>query len=178
MPKPFFVHALTALLFLLPAYTHADFLGNLVSKLTQTSPTTPLSPSTPPHTPQTPLNTQNDPTQAQTATALKRPAHIRILDKRTNRLTNHTLNNTAPLRFDDLSIQVKNCLRHHHQVGHHAAWMTITEESPKDPSQKDPQTEATQQSTPRFSGWMLSAFPAVSALEHPRYDIRLVECKR
>jgi len=29
----------------------------------------------------------------------------------------------------------------------------------------------------RFSGWMFSSSPALSALEHPIYDVNLLECK-
>jgi hypothetical protein len=29
----------------------------------------------------------------------------------------------------------------------------------------------------RFSGWMFSSSPALSALEHPVYDVNLLECK-
>lgn len=30
---------------------------------------------------------------------------------------------------------------------------------------------------PRFTGWMLSSSPALSALDHPRYDIWVLSCK-
>ena len=30
--------------------------------------------------------------------------------------------------------------------------------------------------TPIFSGWMLSASPALNALDHPRYDVWLLRC--
>ena len=30
---------------------------------------------------------------------------------------------------------------------------------------------------PRFSGWMLASSPALSALDHPRYDIWVLSCK-
>lgn len=30
--------------------------------------------------------------------------------------------------------------------------------------------------TPRFQGWMLSSSPALSALDHPRYDIWVLSC--
>ncbi len=29
---------------------------------------------------------------------------------------------------------------------------------------------------PRFSGWMFASSPAVSALDHPRYDVWLLSC--
>ncbi|MEM7439325.1 MAG: DUF2155 domain-containing protein [Pseudomonadota bacterium] len=30
---------------------------------------------------------------------------------------------------------------------------------------------------PRFEGWMIASSPALSALEHPRYDVWLLRCK-
>ncbi len=30
--------------------------------------------------------------------------------------------------------------------------------------------------TPRFEGWMIASSPALSALEHPRYDVWLLAC--
>lgn len=30
---------------------------------------------------------------------------------------------------------------------------------------------------PRFDAWMISSSPALSALEHPRYDVWLLRCK-
>ena len=31
--------------------------------------------------------------------------------------------------------------------------------------------------TPRFDGWMVASSPALSALDHPRYDVWLLRCK-
>lgn len=30
---------------------------------------------------------------------------------------------------------------------------------------------------PRFEGWMIASSPALSALEHPRYDVWVLRCK-
>ncbi|MDZ7909794.1 MAG: DUF2155 domain-containing protein [Gemmobacter sp.] len=30
--------------------------------------------------------------------------------------------------------------------------------------------------TPVFSGWMMASSPAISALEHPRYDVWVLRC--
>lgn len=167
-----FIVYFTAGLFLC-APLHADFIGNLIDTISPktSSPTMPAT------------NAKGQPSpelidRGPQETPLKRPAHIRILDKRTNRLENATLTTTAPKQFDTLTIQVKNCIRHHNQVGHHAAWFTITDNSEND---KAPQIHPNQQNPeplPLFDGWMLSAFPAVAALEHPRYDVRIIECKR
>ncbi len=32
------------------------------------------------------------------------------------------------------------------------------------------------ESEPRFSGWMFASSPALSALDHPRYDVWVVSC--
>ena len=41
-------------------------------------------------------------------------------------------------------------------------------------------SELREQSTPRllFMGWMFSSSPAISALEHPVYDVWVVSCKK
>ena len=31
--------------------------------------------------------------------------------------------------------------------------------------------------TPRFSGWMFASSPALSALDHPRYDVWVIGCE-
>ena len=31
--------------------------------------------------------------------------------------------------------------------------------------------------TPRFSGWMFASSPALSALDHPRYDVWVLGCE-
>ncbi|MEM9431921.1 MAG: DUF2155 domain-containing protein, partial [Pseudomonadota bacterium] len=30
---------------------------------------------------------------------------------------------------------------------------------------------------PRFEGWMMSSSPALSALDHPRYDVWVIACR-
>ena len=32
------------------------------------------------------------------------------------------------------------------------------------------------ENTPRFSGWMFASSPALSALDHPRYDVWVLSC--
>ena len=32
-------------------------------------------------------------------------------------------------------------------------------------------------SEPRFRGWMIASSPALSALDHPRYDVWVIRCK-
>ena len=32
------------------------------------------------------------------------------------------------------------------------------------------------ETSPRFSGWMFASSPALSALDHPRYDVWVVSC--
>ncbi len=149
----------------LPA--QADFLGNFIDKITG-------SPSATEVISTTEAISSTLPTKATPSEKLTRAAHIRILDKRTNRTSDQTLTTTAPFGFDSISIQVLNCRRHHHQVGHHAAWFNIKDIT--DTTEKTPKNSTP--NPPRFEGWMMSAFPAVAALEHPRYDVRIIECKR
>ncbi len=34
------------------------------------------------------------------------------------------------------------------------------------------------EANPRFSGWMFASSPALSALDHPRYDVWVVSCSK
>lgn len=64
--------------------------------------------------------------------------------------------------FGSLTIAVKACVvRPPDMPADAGAFLTVTDKNPAEPG---------------FSGWMLKATPAVSMLEHPIYDVRVVGC--
>lgn len=71
----------------------------------------------------------------------------------------------TPISFGTLTITVKKCVK------------SRPEEQPENTAlilikdQKPGEAPATM-----FSGWMFSSSPAISALEHPVYDITMLDC--
>ena len=83
------------------------------------------------------------------------------LDKTTGRTSFLTVKVGTPFAFGDLSILVERCMkRPPEETPENSAFITITE--------KDNEI---------FRGWMFSSNPALSAMEHPVYDVWVVECK-
>jgi hypothetical protein len=88
------------------------------------------------------------------------------LDKITARVSRFEAPVGKPVTFGTLSILVRDCRKSApEERTENAAFVEITENRPG---------EATQR---LFSGWMFSSSPALSALEHPVYDVTLLECK-
>jgi hypothetical protein len=94
----------------------------------------------------------------------KRNAELQLLDKVTARVTvvKAAVGQAAP--FGTLSIQVRACnARPVGEVPDAAAWMEIT--------------DSLRPGVPAFRGWMFANAPGVSMLEHPVYDVRVLDCK-
>ena len=71
----------------------------------------------------------------------------------------------APATFGALVITLKKCSKSKpEERPENAALMLMTDQKPDAPK------------TTVFSGWMFSSSPSISALEHPVYDITLLEC--
>lgn len=89
-------------------------------------------------------------------------AALRFLDKLTSETGDVTLSRGQSAKFGRLVVQLDSC---RYPTGNPAsdseAHLTILE-------------EATQ--TSLFSGWMLASSPALSALDHPRYDVWVLSC--
>ena len=88
------------------------------------------------------------------------------LDKTTARVTRFEAPLGQTVHFGTLSIIVKDCRKHPPELDpESAAYMEIDEAYPG-------------QAAPRhlFLGWMFSSSPALSALEHPVYDIWVLDC--
>lgn len=88
------------------------------------------------------------------------------LDKITARVSRFDAPVGQSVNFGTLSIVVRDCEKSAPEDRpENAAFLEIYEDRPGEAKLK------------LFSGWMFSSSPALSALEHPVYDVNLLECK-
>jgi len=91
---------------------------------------------------------------------------LRALDKITGRVTTLEVPVGQTAHFGTLDVTAWHCDQAPpEQPPESAAFLEIVERRPHE----EPQT--------RFSGWMLASSPALSALEHPVYDLWVIACK-
>ncbi len=96
----------------------------------------------------------------------ERVAVLQGLDKITARVSRFEAAVGQEVRFGTLSILVRDCRKSPpEERPENAAFIQIYENRPGE------------ERTRLFSGWMFSSSPALSALEHPVYDVNLLECK-
>lgn len=93
-------------------------------------------------------------------------AVLQGLDKITARVSRFNAPVGTMIGFGTLSIVVRDCEKSApEEQPENAAFVEIYENRPGE------------QRLRLFSGWMFSSSPALSALEHPVYDVNLLECK-
>lgn len=93
-------------------------------------------------------------------------ALLRALDKVTARVEALEITVGEPLKFGTLMITVKNCrVTPPEDPPEAAAFLSISEFKPGESEMG------------LFKGWMFASSPALSALEHPVYDIWVIGCK-
>lgn len=91
---------------------------------------------------------------------------LRGLDKITARITTFDAPVGEPVRFGTLEIVARTCAkRPPEEPPETTAFLEIAEIKPGE------------QSAPLFTGWMFASSPALSALEHPVYDVWVIDCK-
>ena len=96
----------------------------------------------------------------------QRLAELQALDKVTARVTSLRATLDQPERFGSLTITVRACFsRPPDEVPDASAWMEITD------------SRAPANGAPVFRGWMIANAPGVNMLQHPVYDIRVMECR-
>jgi hypothetical protein len=96
----------------------------------------------------------------------QRVAELQALDKVTARVITLRALINQPERFGSLTITVRACnARPPDEVPDAAAWLEIRDSRP--PANGEPV----------FRGWMFANAPGVNMLQHPVYDIRLMECR-
>jgi hypothetical protein len=100
--------------------------------------------------------------------ALADPAAIvvlRALDKVTARVSTIEVPVGQSVEFGALQITARYCdKRPPEQTPESAAFLEVVEVKPGE----DPAT--------RFSGWMFASTPALSAMDHPVYDLWVIDC--
>ena len=87
---------------------------------------------------------------------------LRLLDKLTGQITDLTLSNGQSQSVGKLTVMLDSCrYPADNQTAEAEAHVTIVDaSSPK----------------PVFDGWMIASSPALSALDHPRYDVWVMRC--
>ncbi len=94
-------------------------------------------------------------------------AVLRALDKITARVEEIDVPVERPYKFGTIAITVHSCrATPPEETPEAAAFIEVSEF-------KDGQA----QTTPVFKGWMFASSPALSAMEHPVYDLWLIGCK-
>lgn len=90
-------------------------------------------------------------------------AHLRFLDRRTSTRGALVSPVGSTARYGQLIIEALAC---HREIDGEdsAAFLRIRE-------------EASPEAPPIFSGWMFALSPSLSALDHPRYDVWVAECR-
>lgn len=90
---------------------------------------------------------------------------LRGLDKVTGRLSTMTVNVGEKAQFGALDIYVRVCMtRPPEETPENAAFLQVIEKKPEGQLKL-------------FSGWMFSSSPALSAMEHPVYDVWVIKCQ-
>ena len=98
---------------------------------------------------------------------LRAAAVLQGLDKLTARISTFEAAPDVPMRFGNLEILVRTCnKRPPEEPPESAAFLVISERRPDRPA------------VLLFSGWMFASSPALSALEHPVYDVWVVDCTK
>ncbi len=93
-------------------------------------------------------------------------AVLQGLDKITARVTTIEAPLGTVVRFGTLEILARRChKRPPEEPPEKTAFLEIRERRPGEPAAR------------LFSGWMFASSPAVSALEHPVYDVWVVDCR-
>src|SRR5215212_1520469 len=89
------------------------------------------------------------------------------LEKITARVSRFEARVGQPVSFGRLSILVRDCQKSAPEDRpENAAFIEVGETKPGEGKAQQ-----------LFSGWMFSSSPALSALDHPVYDVNLLECK-
>jgi hypothetical protein len=90
-------------------------------------------------------------------------AVLQALDKVNARSQTFNVRVGASARFGSLTIAVQSCVvRPPDQPADAAAFLVVTDATP---------------GSPAFHGWMFQSDPAVSMLQHPIYDVRVLGCR-
>ncbi len=94
-------------------------------------------------------------------------AVLQGLDKITARISTFEAPLDEPVSFGSLQIVARACdKKPPEEPPESTAFLEIIDRRPDSPE------------VPLFKGWMFASSPAVSALEHPVYDVWVVDCRK
>jgi hypothetical protein len=97
---------------------------------------------------------------------VKRMAILRAIDKISGRTTDIDAPAGVPVRYGPLVITAQYCYTvPPEEPPETTAFVQIDEADPGQPAKR------------LFSGWMFASSPALNALEHPTYDVWVINCK-
>ena len=99
----------------------------------------------------------------QADTVVQRGTRLRQLDKMTGRIQTLDVPVGSEVVLDRLTVQVEACRTRGEEGGGAISFLRI-----RDAKNADQE--------PIFSGWMFAESPALSALDHPRYDVWVISC--
>jgi hypothetical protein len=106
------------------------------------------------------------PSRAFAETIAEPVALLQGLDKITARVSKFEAPVGTPVRFGTLTIRVRDCEKNPpEETPESAAFLEIDELRPGEDRVRV------------FSGWMFASSPALSALEHPVYDVNVLDCR-
>lgn len=88
--------------------------------------------------------------------------HLRGLDTIASRAVDIDVNVGDTVEFGRLEIKAEAC--------------RVPRDDPEADAYAFLQIRDDREKAPRFSGWMFASSPALSALDHPRYDVWVVSC--
>ena len=97
-----------------------------------------------------------------------RVATMQALDKITARISTLSAPVGEARQFGTLEVTIQRCAFHPPEEAPENAAYVVIRDLGYDPSVAPSEV---------FSGWMFSSSPAISALEHPVYDITLLACR-
>ncbi len=92
-------------------------------------------------------------------------AHFKLLDKITNKVTQKAIAVNSSIKWDSLNIKV------------HACFFSKPEELPEDYVLLEIKDLLKPEKDNFYMGWMISSAPDLTPLEHPIYDLWLIDCK-
>ncbi len=94
--------------------------------------------------------------------AIAKGAQVRVLDKLTGQLSDVDLATGESQNFGKLTVQVNECrYPADNQTAEAEVHLTVLDSAVAEPV---------------FRGWMIASSPALSALDHPRYDVWVMRC--
>ena len=91
-------------------------------------------------------------------------AKLKLLDKITNKVTQKIINVNSIIDWASLNIQIYAC------------YSTPPEEIPEDYVLLEIKDTLSKKKEYIYRGWMISSSPDVTPLEHPIYDLWLIDC--